>query len=484
MRKSKKQTLVGIALVLFLVQGFLSSNVIHPRWTKNYRVGEASLASGLGADQAFLELLGFREFLAGMLWVRGDTFFETGNYDAVLPIIRLVTLLDPKNIDVYATGMWHIGYNFTDEDQRSDRRYLPTALALGKEGCNNNTETYELYYEEAWLWYHKIDDDYPEAVNWLDLAIHPEKRPNGPGKVPSDIPPARRNLLRNADERNGRPDQALNYLYDLQAQAQEQSRINPTFYENRNNLDTINGNIDTTLVRLVQRGYYAKEGKYYDQGDYDTKPPFDTGFSAKVTIAEPKVLKIEGTWNVLPVGTRIRVILRDAKLDNTIPGGMNWRDMATSVNLEPPKDETYMQDQLFVRNKHFSRRIDMSKDITMYPFRGDKYILEFYYNPRSAPPHIQDKFGWNGEGMTDANFLKTDIRTMFNKPVGSPDERCVYTTMELTKDQIMQTGAWLDKPVVLKTKNYKDSSLTRDSNDEVIMVPSLRSSSDQTKPKG
>jgi len=458
MRKSKKQTLLIVALVLFVTQGFLSANVIHPRWTKNYSLGETSLSSGLGADQAFLQLLGFREFLAGMLWVRGDTFFETGNYDAVLPIIRLVTLLDPKNIDVYATGMWHIGYNFTDEDQRSDRRYLPTALALGKEGCKNNPETYELFYEEGWLWYHKIDDDYPQAVNWLTQA-----------NAHADIPAARRNLMRNALERDGRPIDALNYLYDLQDKAKQDYKDDP-FYETKNNLDTITGNVDTTVVRLVQRGNMAmarKDGSY-ESGDYDTKPPFDTGFSAKVTVIEPKVLKIEGTWNVLPVGTRIRVILRDENTPEAIPGGVNWDALATNVNLEPPRNETYMQDQLFVRNKHFSRRIDMSKDITMYPFLSDKYLLEFYYNPRSAPPHIQDKFGWNGEGMTDANFLRTDVR---------PDgQRCMYTSMELTRDQLLQLGQYEDKPTVLKTKNYIDTSETRSSDEDVIMVPSLRSS--------
>lgn len=474
MRKSKKQMLLGIALVIFLIQGFLSANVIHPQWKKNYSLGDASLAKGLGADQAFLQLLGFREFLAGMLWVRGDTFFETGNYDAVLPIIRLVTLLDPKNVDVYTTGMWHIGYNFTDEDQRSDRRYLPTAIALGKEGTMNNPETYELFYEEGWLWYHKIDDDYPQAVNWLDKAIHPELRPGVPPKVVSDIPPARRNLMRNALERNGKPLEALDYLYQLQDKAKKEYETEK-FYQTKNNYDTISGNVDTTVVRLVQRGYMAKKNGYFDSGDYDTKPPFNTGFSAKVTILEPKVMKIEGTWNVLPVGTRIRVILRDASLPHSIPGGMDWDAMATSVNLEPPRNETYMQDQLFVRNKHFSRKIDMSKDITMYPFIADKYLLEFYYNPRSAPPHIQDKFGWNGEGMTDANFLKTDVR---------PDgQRCVYATMEITKDQIMQLGQFAGKPLVLKTKNYVDSGGPEVSDDDVIMVPSLRSD-EKAKPKG
>ena len=108
---------------------------------------------------------GFRELIAGILWVKADSFFDTGNYDAILPLIRLVTILDPHQIDVYATGMWHIGYNFTDEEQRSDRRYIPAALALGKEGYQNNPNTYEMFFETGWMWYHKIDDDYEHAVD-------------------------------------------------------------------------------------------------------------------------------------------------------------------------------------------------------------------------------------------------------------------------------------------------------------------------------
>jgi hypothetical protein len=68
---------------------------------------------------------GFRQVIAGLLWVRADSFFHQGNYDAILPLIRIITWMDPNFLDVYATGTWHLTYNFTDEEQRSDRRYLP-----------------------------------------------------------------------------------------------------------------------------------------------------------------------------------------------------------------------------------------------------------------------------------------------------------------------------------------------------------------------
>src|SRR4051812_10117651 len=39
---------------------------------------------------------GFRQVIAGLLWVRSDAFFHEGNYDAILPLIRLITWLDPN----------------------------------------------------------------------------------------------------------------------------------------------------------------------------------------------------------------------------------------------------------------------------------------------------------------------------------------------------------------------------------------------------
>ena len=73
-----------------------------------------------------------------------------------------------------------------------------------------------------------------------------------------------------------------------------------------------------------------------------------------------------------------------------------------------------MQEGLFVRDRWFSKEIDMSRDPTMYPFRSGRYLLEFYYCPTESSPYIQDRLGWIGEGMADANYLneETDRKTI------------------------------------------------------------------------
>lgn len=442
-------------------QGALQRGFIYDKWAKDYSKQKGQLVSkGLAPDQMLFALAGFSEMVADILWVKADSFFDSGNYDAILPLIRLVTLLDPHQIDVFATGMWHIGYNFTDEEQRSDRRYLPSALALGEEGAKKNDSTYELFFETGWIWYHKIDDDYENAVNWFTEA---QKRP--------DILPARKNLLGMAYQRNGEVEKGMEKYAELLNNAQDAYKDAKDFTSHQNSA-TIENNLDTMLVRMVQRGYIAKkDGRPLT--DYDVNPPFDVGFSVKATVIDPRVIRFEGTWNVLPVGTRVRVILRDKnytanvdgkEIDISEPGGMKW-DFSHDVNLDPPRNRTFMQDQLFVRNRRFNRKVDMSKDPTMYPFTSDEYVLEFYYNPRSAPPHIQDKFSWNGEGMTDKNYLNTNIRE---------GQRVMFCQIPITKDQILRRGEWQDRAPVVKTPNYKEIGKTGNSDEVVVDIPSLR----------
>jgi hypothetical protein len=459
MKRRASALALGILAASFIGQGLLQRTYIFDKWSKDF-AGDTDLGNGLSPDQMLFALAGFREMIAGILWVRADSFFDSGNYDAILPIIRLVTILDPHQIDVFATGMWHIGYNFTDEEQRSDRRYLPSALALGAEGAAQNPTTYEMFFETGWMWYHKIDDDYGKAVKWFTEAQQRE-----------DMIAARKNLLGMAYQRNGEVEKGLDMYQDLHAAAVAEYQKSKE-YGNRQNTETLEQNIDTTLVRMVQRGYVAaKEGRSLE--GYDVTPPHDVQFSAKASVIDPRVIRFEGTWNVRPVGTRVRVILRDAKynmiidgkeVDVTNAGGLKW-DFSDSVNLDPPRDKTFMQDQLFVRNRRFNRKVDMSKDPTMYPFTSDEYVIEFYYNPRSAPPHIQDKFSWNGEGMTDSNYLNTKVRE---------GQRVVFCQMKISRDQILRRGEWQDRTPVLKTPNYKELDKAANKDDVIVDIPSLR----------
>ncbi len=462
--KRRKNWLIGL-LICFVAQGAMHRGAVYPTWKKYDMPKTTGIAVGLDPGQLLAAMAGFRELVAGILWVKADSFFDSGNYDAVLPLIRLVTWLDPHQLDVYATGMWHIGYNFTDEESRSDRRYLPAAIALGKEGAKQNPNTYEMFFETGWLWYHKIDDQYERAVGYFEESA---KR--------KDMLQARHNLLANAYQRSGQVDKALELYYKLYDEADTRFADDGVF-QARQIRDTIENNLDTLIVRMIQRGYFAQERKdgSFETGPYDVNPPFDVGYSVKLTVEEPKVVRFEGTWNVLPVGTRIRVVLKDANFPHSIAGGADW-DWGDEIVMDPDANLTFMQDQFYVKNRRFNKKIDMSRDPTIYPFTSDEYIVEYYYNPRSAAAHMQDKFGFNGEGIADSNFLNTEVR---------PGQRVIFAQMKLTRDQLLRRGKYRDEVPVVMTKNFKQSSTEVRGSEDMIVVPNLRTieKKPEAKPK-
>jgi tetratricopeptide (TPR) repeat protein len=252
---------------------------------------EKKLNTGLGATGAALPfeytlgaLSGFRQVIAGLLWVRADSFFHSGNYDAILPVIRLITWLDPNWLDPYATGAWHLMYNFTDTDQRSDRRYLPAGLSLLKEGIANNPNQYDMYKEMGWNNYDKIKN-YPEAAKYYALGMK-----NDPKFDITQIEHA----LAHSLEKSGKIDEAIatwedavkrhKAILDDPKATQEEKARNQSGYENSKR------NLFITRVRQ----YHRKK---------QTQPPVDVQFSAQVVRVRPRVLEVSGQWNL--VGSKL-----------------------------------------------------------------------------------------------------------------------------------------------------------------------------------
>lgn len=422
MATSKRSTLWGLLAVLGIAQAVWDRSQVQPMYTEKIMPKNRGYVNGLSPEQFLLALSGFREMIAGILWVKGDSFFDSGNYDAILPIIRLVTWLDPHQIDVYATGIWHIGYNFTDEQSRSDRRYLPSAIALGKEGAQNNPDTFEMFFETGWLWYHKIDDDYPQAVKYWEQAIQHK-----------DMIPARKNLLANAYQRSGDIDKAMGYYKSLLTDA-EKAMDKSMDFSTRISRDTIEGNLDTMLVRMSQRGYWGRKLGIKSPVPYDTDPPFNVNFSVQVTVPEPKVVRFEGHWGVRPVGTRIRVILRDEDYPFASPGGMQW-DQGSGVNLDPPKDLTFMQDQLYVKNQRFDRTCDMSRDPPCTPSNRRSSWSSFTTTRAVHRP----TFRTSSDGAAKGSRTTTISTRRF-----VPEPACSITVWNSrkTKSCAAENGAW------------------------------------------
>lgn len=333
------------ALVVFLqyqIDPLRRQPAIEPPNAKRALGGVGNSGAVLPFEYTLGAVSGFRQVIAGLLWVRADSFFHSGNYDAILPLVRLITWLDPNFLDVYSTGAWHLMYNFTDTDQRSDRRYLPAGMALLREGIANNPDLYDMYAEAGWNSFDKIKD-YKASVDYYSRGMKTRN---------ADITRVG-HALAHSLERSGDVDAAIEqwrrnvemhkkFIDDPKANATEKARHGQGYESSAKNL------------RALQ---FRKANRRTD-----TQPPVDLQFSAQVIRLRPKVLEVRGSWNLVgaksydagegsnfgagitvggPVdGARVDVRLQDAGYAIPTPN---------EFSFEVDDTLTIMQDQLSTR---------------------------------------------------------------------------------------------------------------------------------------
>ena len=281
----QKNQLIGAAAILMLAVAGLQASIdplrnqqaLEPKSAREVALKGVGGAARLPFEYTLGALTGFRQVIAGLLWVRTDTFFHSGNYDAVLPMIRMITWLDPNWMDVYATGAWHLMYNFTDTDQRSDRRYLGPGIALLNEGIANNPHKYDMYKEKGWNSFDKLKD--------YDLAS--EALAQGVTADPQYDITQVGHLLAHSLERAGRIDDSIAQWQKVIDE--HKKRINKpgvTAEEKGRNESGLRSSTENWKHLQIRKKVRAE----------NTQPPIDVQFTAKVTRVKPRVLKIEGTW--------------------------------------------------------------------------------------------------------------------------------------------------------------------------------------------
>ncbi|MHB0911995.1 MAG: tetratricopeptide repeat protein [Armatimonadota bacterium] len=333
----------------------------------------------LPAQFAAGSLMGFREVVAGLLWVRCDEFFHSGNYDAIIPLIRIITWLDPHQIDVYSTGAWHLAYNFTDTGNRADARYIPSSVALLEEGIANNPTTYDLKLDLGFTIYQLKAQDFEKAAYWLNRSSLDK---NAPYMVPRS--------LAHALEKGGKLDEAERQWDACIAQAEAVLAKKPKDMDAKTHLDISTRNRDMFVMRRIQR---AEVGKH----------PVDTKFQAEFVRIGPRSFEVRGKIN-LPDGAKVDVELHDADYEPVPLEEFNWQvDPKSTILLD------IGMHGIAVKNGGFRRKYDLSKDTAQYPFAKDRYVLTVSFNPRTTFAGVQDVTGWSGEGITDRNYLDTSV---------------------------------------------------------------------------
>jgi len=375
--------LVVLALLPAIVTLQAKIDPLRPQFQPGKGVG--SMVSRVGNNPVVLPsqfvagtLIGFREVVAGLLWVRANDFFHSGNYEAIVPLTRIITWLDPHQIEVYRTGSWHLAYNFTDSTQHADRRYLMPAITFLKEGIQNNPRVSDLEFDLGFVLYSLKAYQYDKGLYWIK---------KGAAEKDSMLPMQRQ--IAHAYERCGMIEESLKQWQRCIDVGAAHVKKNKLDFRGLDHYQVSKRNRDLMLVRKALR-----EDLY--------KHPKDLGFEATFKRLGPRRFRISGTMD-LPRGSRIDVQLADNEYKES--------DNMDRFDWEVDPSSTAVYDLgihgIYVENGRFSRVYDLTKDTKQYPFKRDKYTLILSFNPRSAPDFTQDTVGWSGEGLTDKKYLDT-----------------------------------------------------------------------------
>ncbi len=548
--------IAGVVLLQSRIDPLRSQPAIEPPSIKNVLTG--TKGGQLPGEFILGAFSGFRQVIAGLLWVRCDSFFHQGNYDAILPLIRMITWLDPNWMDVYATGGWHLMYNFTDTDQRSDRRYLVPGLSLLNEGIANNPNVYDMYKEKGWNCFDKVKDFSEAAIAYRGALA------NDPKANTTQVMHA----LAHSLERSGDIDEAIAVWGQAReahlkeaasskdnsqtdSQGAQSAGKNLSLLKIRkavrpaNMQQPIDTQVRVKVKRLASRqieisgtiNIFGTLGNpYFDAGTFD-KTGTEIATIGKGVIADgPRDgarmefrLEDEGYKMILPTnfdlqvdpsvtimqdqasikgGRRVRkgepyTVLQknqnmaDQRITDSGVYGFSEAQAATLggipaaqavasgaitalakrmlVNLSYPRaygkpgvyseaevNQFFVQlrsdslklgdlgkQNIFIAQKdllvpgNFTRKIDMTQDPQMYGFVKDKYELVLWFNPRTAPDFVQDRMGWNGEGITDKKYLVETTEPypwIEHKGAALKPVRMIRVTIKLTKEQLTAPG--------------------------------------------
>jgi hypothetical protein len=461
MMTSSRRPAIIICIVILLIPVIALQTWIDPR-RHQFEPSISNVNEGiqqLPIEFALGAVIGFREAVAGLLWVRTDEFFDEGNYDAIVPMVRIITWLDPHNLDVYQTGAWHLDYNFTDSEQRSDRRYIPFSLALSKEGVANNPTITDLYADLAFTHYMRKIEDFPASVEWYNKAMNLTRKDPVTGKVmPVQWDPTI------VGHGLAHAYQACGDTTDEIAAWQKCADVLKPYYLKNTQDSQMQQAYSTTLKNLNELKMRIKWRKTM------TQPPVNLHFSAKLIRIAPMVFVVQGTMNTIGAtafdletgdhtglpnatkpspgehtwglvdGARVEFRLQDA--DYVMPN-----NVAFGLNFAPPRNITILQDSASVQGGKFKRQFDMSKDHTgddaMYSFYAPKYTFTLWFNPgnpNDCPPNLSDRLGWIGEGMTDDKYLYTGGLLPGTGGSKVPSLRMIEEQFTLTREDIMGSG--------------------------------------------
>lgn len=451
MTESKRKLLIGLLVVLIAgmvgTQMWLSPQR-HRMWVREQSLTKSKtgdLMAQLPGQFMLASFTGFRQVVAGAMWIRADDFFHRGEYQAIVPIVRIVTWLDPHNIDVFTTGAWHLDYNFVDEaNSLSDKRYIPGAIALMKEGIRNNPDIWDLYFELGWTHYsRKLMDDATAAKYIAEACKHDSIDPNTGETTPR--PEFVDRMLAHCYEKLGRLDDAVKQWRKCRVTTIKQIAMNKKKpgsggTTDLTSLELVDRNLALLLLRI---GWRYGRMDCYEEGlkiAESIKTPADwveatasarkdfesrKGTNWKGDAAKPLDTQFEAHWmrsgpQELTIGGKLRLVPASEYKDLASESFTHWyrdndkaKGFAHKITRDGSRVYWRLQDYDYKMEDldSFSWKIDTSKTVAwgdiyvgsnpgadvntfdtqikmgdardreMYPFKADKYKLTIWVSP-------------------------------------------------------------------------------------------------------
>lgn len=394
---------------------------------------EAKALKGSSFQALAPTLLGVREVMASLMWVQADDYFHRGEYRPIISMVKQITTIDPHQIDVFATGAWHMAYNFMD------KRLIQDGVDFLQDGCNKNSTVYDLFFERGYMHYDKTKL-YPEAVKAYQESST-KRTTTGKKEPPSYV----RHQLAHAIEKSGDIDAAVaqwaaNLEVGKRLEAENpgavQGAAGPNVAAAYHNLYITKRRLNERLAAVAERERNAPEAlelweanaaladewlkEFPGHGDVvkdrqratneverlragklRPQAPADVDLHFTVTRIGPKKLQVEGTIDVLDL-SRVRVQFRDKDYENRTKAGptynLDWKMANCSLEWE----------DVSVNKNRFKHVVNLDRDPAdmgrapsdIYPLKADEFELSVSYNPRLQAAFIQDRYGWHGEGLT------------------------------------------------------------------------------------
>jgi hypothetical protein len=354
--------------------------------------------------------------MASLLWIRTDDYFHRGEYRPIIRLVKLITTIDPHQIDVYATGAWHMAYNFMD------KRLIPEGIRFLEEGIKNNPTIYDLHFEHGYTHMDKTKN-FPAAIASYREASTKVTTEGKPRPMYVDF------QLGHAVERAGDIDATVQQWKANLERAEGLLREKPNEFAARSNRDVAANNYKMTLWRINDRRDRAKD-------------PVDLRLDWKWTRVKPRQILIEGKINALDY-SRVRVEFMDKDYEARLAERRRI-DPYTAIDwcMENLSREW---ESVQVRGGKFRWTLNLNRDPAdmgrppseIYPLKSNEYELTVEFNPRTQAVFIQDRYGWSGEGLTDARYLVTDESHM-GVIDGKPRPlRLVRKTVTVKKEQVL-----------------------------------------------